>query len=291
MIAANLPCSSRSVRGHFPHVRPRSIGQFAVLLAGLAACAGKKPVQDRPPEPASKPMPSWLSKFPSACALGESGPTLVPTEALAEARRKARALLATRDASYKNRSATVVSSSNDKDDVRQLVFEQSEGTAQGTEILTMWYDSTGSGPSHVVGAAYAIACPADTTESETMEWARHWRGARVGPSWLYSNELHSGGQRLCVVGVCGPTLQPSDAHSNAEDVARLELAEAISIHATTASAVLDDDETLYAAVTRSCDSCQETAKAGRVVERWFDETGQGPIPYAGTAYALMCLER
>jgi hypothetical protein len=239
-------------------------------------------------EKTSKASPAWLTQFPSACAIGETGPTLVPTDALAEARRKARALLATKNADRKTRSATEVVTTNDESTVRQLVLEQSNGWVQNSEIVTMWYDALGIGPGRTPGSAYAVACPLQDIPPDTVNWIAHWREQRGGPSWLYSLTGKRG--HLCVVGVCGPTLNKSDATTNAEDIARVELAEAIGLHAESTSAVLEDDETLYAAVTNACDGCEEKAKAGKVADRWFDEKGDGPLPFAGTAYALMCLD-
>jgi hypothetical protein len=213
---------------------------------------------------------------------------LVPTDALAEARRKARALLATQDADHKTRSATVVSSSGDKTTVRELVLEHSQGTIQNSEIITMWYDARGVGPASASGSAYAVACPFRDVPADARTWITHWREERSGPAWLYT--LAGRSNRLCVVGVCGPTLNKSDASDNAEEIARAELAQAVSLHADTTSAVLEDDETLYATVTHSCDGCEEKAKGGKVVDHWFDDNGDGPLPFAGTAYALMCLD-
>jgi hypothetical protein len=266
-----------------------------MVLLLLASCAAKAPppvATPAPPTPATTKAetsgPAWLFRIPNACTMGESGPTLVPTDALAEARRKARALLATRHADRAHRSATAVVDATDQTKVREIVLETSEGTAHNAEIVTMWYDAGGSGPGRAPGCAYAVACPAHDVPPDTATWISQWREQRGGPQWLYA--LSGQPNRLCVVGICGPTLKESDAPTNAEDVGRLELAEAISMRAETTSAVLDDDETLYAAVTRPCETCQEQAKAGRVTERWFDSKGEGPLPYPGTAYALMCLD-
>ena len=231
--------------------------------------------------------PAWLVQFPSVCSVGESGPTLVPTDALAEARRKARALLATKSADRKTRSATAVVTSVNQSTVQQLVLEQSDGWTRNSEIVAMWYDTSGSGPETAAGSAYALACPLQDIPPDAVSWIAHWREQRGGPGWLYS--LAGDRPRLCVVGVCGPTLNKSDANTNAEENARAELAEAIALHANSVSAVFENDETLYAAVTKACDGCEEEAKAGLVVDRWFDEKGEGPLPFAGTAYALMCL--
>ena len=151
----------------------------------------------------------------------------------------------------------------------------------------MWYDTSGTGPGAASGSAYALACPLQDIPPDAARWIARFRERRGGPDWLYA--LVDDRNRLCVVGVCGPTLDKSSASTNAEETARNELAEAVALHADSTSAVLEDDETLYAAVTKACDDCAEKAKAGKVVDRWFDEKGEGPLPFAGTAYALMCL--
>ena len=196
-------------------------------------------------------------------------------------------MLATKSADRKIHSANAVVSSGNQSTVRQLVLEESNGWVQNSEIVTMWYDASGSGPGVAPGSAYAVGCPLQDLPPDAVRWIAHWRERRGGPTWLYS--LTGDRSRLCVVGICGPTLNKSDASTNAEETARAELSEAIALHADSASAVLEGDETLYAAVTHACDDCEEKAKAGKVTDRWFDEKGEGPLPFAGTAYALMCL--
>ena len=266
---------------------------FLLLLllpvAGLA-CAGRSSQPSHPVAAAplsKKAGPAWLTQFPAVCTIGESGPTLVPTDALAEARRQARALLATKNADRKTRSTTAIVMSDNQTTVQQVVLEQSNGWIQNSEIVTMWYDAFGLGPGAAPGSAYAIACPLQDLPPDAARWITRWREQRGGPAWLYA--MSGDPSRLCVVGVCGPTLKKSDANTNAEETARTELAEAIALHAESTSAVLEGDETLYAAVTKACDGCEEQAKAGVVEDRWLDEKGEGPLPFAGTAYALMCV--
>lgn len=232
------------------------------------------------------PGPAWLQRFPAACSLGQSGPTLRPTDAIAEARRKARALLASARAEQNVRAATVVVETDDKTDMRQIVLEQGQGWIRESEIVAMWYDVAGVATDRAAGSAYALACPSRNAPADASTWIAGWRERRAGPSWIFSLP----GQRLCVVGLSAPTIEAGDAKTNADDEARTELAQAIALHASSASAVLEGDETLYAAVTTTCGDCAEKAKAGKVAERWFDERGEGPLPYSGTAYTLMCLE-
>jgi hypothetical protein len=296
---ARSSSSKDSVRGHRRDVRIGFAGKAVVLVAGLATCASRQQLpisQPTPPSPetpaaaalSAKAGPEWLYKFPTVCAVGETGPTMIPTDALAESRRKARARLATRNADHHtNRSATAVIDSTEQIKVRQIILENSVGTVQNAEIVTMWYDAVGSGPAHAPGSAYAMACPSNNVPPDAATWISRWREQRGGPHWIYT--LPGQSNRLCVVGICGPTVKQSDASTNAEDIARKELAEAISMRAESTSAVLND-ETLYAAVTTPCETCEERAKAGRIIERWFDDRGDGPFPYPGTAYALMCLD-
>ena len=96
--------------------------------------------------------------------------------------------------------------------------------------------------------------------------------------------------RMCAVGLSGPTLVPEDADANAEASAREQLAAAIAVKAKTATAIFDNDEVLYGAVTEVCETCEKTAEQGRIAARWRDDRGEGPLPYPGTSYALMCMD-
>ena len=111
---------------------------------------------------------------------------------------------------------------------------------------------------------------------------------RGGPSWIY--DLPASERRLCAIGVSGPTLDSGDAGGNAESAARIEIAQALALHVRGATAILDDD-VLFGAATHACDGCADAAAAAQVVDRWSDERGAGPIPFPGTTYAFLCMER
>lgn len=162
-----------------------------------------------------------------------------------------------------------------------------KGTTRNSQIVAMWYDQTGDRPTHLAGTAYAVACPVREIPPDVADWIGQWQKRRGGPDWIYA--LASNPQRLCVVGVSGPTIDEERSRAYAEEWARSELAQAIELRSHSASAVLDDQEILYAAVTSPCDSCAELAKAGSVVESWQDKKGEGPIPLPGTTYVLMCM--
>jgi hypothetical protein len=266
---------------------------WGVMLAAAMGCGSAgAPAPARPRaaagQTAARDVPSWLTDLPVGCELGDSGPTLVPSDALAEARRRARARLVTRTAPVTTKSIEVVSgASGEKDERREVTLEQAQGWVRNSEIVALWYDARGEGPERAPGCAYAVACLlGDGRPDASSAAARDLAARQPGPRWLYAAPAGSAG--LCAVGISGPTLEAGDAEANAEAAARVELGDASALHAQTATAIYEDD-VVYAAVTHSCDGCTAAAAGARVAGRWLDARGEGPIPFPGTAYALLCL--
>jgi hypothetical protein len=264
------------------------------MLAAVTACSSTgAPAIARPGaaavRPAAHEAPPWLTNVPAGCALGDSGPTLVPSDALAEARRSARARLVTRTAAVTTKSIEVVTgAAGEKDERREVTLEEAQGWVRNSEIVALWYDARGVGPEGAPGCAYAVACLLGDGRLDASSAAARALAARQrGPRWLYA--LPAGTAGLCAVGISGPTLQADDADANAEAAARAELADASALHARTATAIYEDD-VVYAAVTHACDGCAAAVAGARVAGRWVDALGEGPIPFSGTAYAFLCLD-
>lgn len=220
--------------------------------------------------------------------MGDSGPTLKPTDALAEARRRARARLATSHATIKTKNIAVTTNVEGQDTQTEVTLEQAEGSVKNSAIAAMWYDENGSGPENAAGCAYAVACPRGAGGGAVEAWPAESLQGRAGPRWVYDVPHETG--RICAVGLSGPTLISADADANAEQSAREQLAAAIAFKAKTATAIFDNDEVLYGAVTEICDTCEESAAQGRITARWRDDRGEGPLPYPGTSYVLVCME-
>jgi hypothetical protein len=130
-------------------------------LACATACGPAPPPRARPPTtPSSAPAggPAWLRTYPRGCALGQSGPTLRPTDALREARRRAQALLLPRVATIRVRATQVTRTAPAGTQVREIVLEESEGWVRRSLVAALWYDDRGAGPGGAAGAAYALAC-------------------------------------------------------------------------------------------------------------------------------------
>ncbi|MDB4983637.1 MAG: hypothetical protein JWM82_4389, partial [Myxococcales bacterium] len=228
---------------------------------------------------------AWLTAQPEGCALGQSGPTLKPTDALREARRRARASLITAVEKINQRAVSVVGSSGARDQHHEVILEQVEGWVRRSTIVALWYDDRGTGPNGAPGTAYAAACLADVSPPATRASVARTEAHRAAPAWVYGVASPNG--QLCAAGVSGPTMDAEDARANAEASARAELAEGIAAHVKLAAGIFDD-ETLVGAVTDVPESCRAQAAAARVVASWTDERGVGPVPSPGMSYAFVC---
>lgn len=267
-------------------------------LAALVGIAGLTPFSGgcgstsppRPAAPVQRDAEShWLTSQPQGCALGQSGPTLRPTDALREARRRARASLITAIEKINQKAVSVAGSAGARDQHHEVILEQAEGWVRRSTIVALWYDERGSGPNGAPGTAYAAACLADAGPPETRasvaSFVSRLEAGRAAPAWVYGVSSPSG--QLCAAGVSGPTMDDKDARANAEASARAELAEGIAAHVKLAAGIFDD-ETLVGAVTDVPESCRAQAAQGRVVATWTDERGAGPVPFAGMTYAFVC---
>jgi hypothetical protein len=265
---------------------------YAFAAAALA-CVGCGTAQSSAPttrvQDDATAAREWLTRQPEGCALGQSGPTLKPTDAFREARRRARAALVTAVEKVQQKSAQVATQGGGADRHHEVILEQSAGWVRRSTIVALWYDDRGTGPGGAAGTAYAAACLGEGAPDSTRAWMASVESRRAAPAWIYGGTAGKG--ELCAMGVSGPTLEPKDAPVNAEASAREELAEALAARVKLAVGIFQDDdaiETVSGAVTEVGDAERERAKAARIVARWSDERGVGPIPFPGTAYARAC---
>jgi hypothetical protein len=261
---------------------------FPLLVAGLGC--GTAPAA---PAPATRDDAAaareWLTRQPEGCALGQSGPTLKPTDAFREARRRARAALVTAVEKVQQKSAQLSAQGGRTDSHHEVILEESAGWVRRSTIVALWYDDRGTGPGGAAGTAYAAACLGDGAPESTRSWMASVEARRAAPAWIYGGAAAKG--ELCALGVSGPTMDPKDAPVNAEASAREELAEALAARIKLAVGIFQEDdvtETVTGAVTEVGDAERERAKAARIVAKWSDERGAGPIPFPGTAYARAC---
>jgi hypothetical protein len=260
-------------------------------LAALFVCAGCGTANKAAPTgPAqvndAAAARDWLVRQPEGCALGQSGPTLKPTDAFREARRRARAALVTAVEKIQQKSAAVAAHSGGRDSHHEVILEQTEGWVRRSTIVALWYDERGTGPNGAAGTAYAAACLGEDAPPSTREWMTAMEARRAAPAWVYGGPSGSG--ELCAIGIAGPTMDPKDGPVNAEASAREELAEALAARVKLAVGIFED-ETVSGAVTEVGDGERERAAQAGIASKWMDDRGVGPIPFPGTAYARACL--
>jgi hypothetical protein len=266
----------------------RALAALAGIATVSGGCGSTPP--SRPAAPSRRDAErTWLTTQPQGCALGQSGPTLRPTDALREARRRARASLVTAIEKINQKAVSVVGSGGARDQHHEVILEQVEGWVRRSSIVALWYDDRGTGPNGAPGTAYAAACLADAgppaTRASVASFVAGLEAGRAAPAWVYG--VASPGGQLCAAGASGPTMEDKDARANAEASARAELAEGIAAHVKLAAGIFDD-ETLVGAVTDVPERCRAQAAQGRVVATWTDERGVGPVPLPGMAYAFVC---
>lgn len=263
---------------------------FAAALAGtfVTGCGAARSnahVVAQPRDDATAAN-EWLTRQPEGCALGQSGPTLKPTDAFREARRHARAALVTAVEKIQQKSASRDRARGGRQDHDEVILEQTEGWVRRSTIVALWYDDRGVGPGGAAGTAYAAACLNELAPESTRAWIGEMERRRAAPAWIYGGASPRG--QLCALGVSGPTMNPADAPVNAAASAREELAEALAAHVKLAVGIFDD-ETLSGAVTEVGDGERARASAASISATWTDAGGVGPIPFPGTAYARACL--
>lgn len=145
--------------------------------------------------------PKWLNDPGDSCAIGTSGPTLNPTNSLYQAENDARVALVSAIMGVEIKSALVYG-----EKTRIVDFTTVDGTVPGLATRQFWTDQCGDGPLKTKQVVYVQAC------IET-------RGTD------------------CTFGVSGPTLEEDDARTNAEEDAKLRIAEARSVRVQSATLV------------------------------------------------------
>jgi hypothetical protein len=257
----------------------------SIFVTGCGAARTIAPVAAQPRDDATAAR-EWLTHQPEGCALGQSGPTLKPTDAFREARRRARAALVTAVEKIQQKSAARDRARGGRQDHDEVILEQTEGWVRRSTIVALWYDDRGVGPGGAAGTAYAAACLNQLAPESTRAWMAEMERRRAAPAWIYGGPGARG--QLCALGVSGPTMNPADAPVNAAASARDELAEALAAHVKLAVGIFDD-ETLEGAVTQVGEAERARARAASISATWTDANGAGPIPFSGTAYARACL--
>ncbi|MCR9092763.1 MAG: hypothetical protein NXI30_00965 [bacterium] len=250
------------------------------LVACFVSCAGAErggpPVVDRFEPP--RPVAAWVDQPPVRCAVGSSGPTLNPRNAIRYSRVAAIDALAAGSLSVDVQSITGTGSRGEF----EMTTQSLSGVLADARIAALWAETNpGMQGRARLRQVHALACfpDADLSGLPDLEY----------PRWLI--EAPSAAERVCATGISGPTWKAEDQEASALGDARLALA--IALESRIEKRVFDDGRGV-ARMAREIDpspsALRRAAGAEALEERWLDEDGEGPLGLPGVLYGLVCVE-
>jgi hypothetical protein len=241
----------------------------ALVCLGLALASAACRTTPRPPD-----WWAWRAQPPQGCALGTSGLTLYPGDALRQARADALTGLLRRF------DETEVESESFDDGTERYAWthQVSRGRLARSRVVSLWRDAGGA---YGDAAVYALACE---------EGVRPDAAPLVEtPTWFMNPPSTPG--RICAPAVAGPTLFPGDQRPAAIADGRQALAEVLESEIE--QIVVDDERfRVYELSTLSpTQRARALAATARDLEReWMDEEGTGPLAVRHTLYGVICAE-
>lgn len=248
------------------------------LVACFVSCAGVEGGGIAERVEAPRPAAVWVEAPPDRCAVGSSGPTLDPREAIRHARVSAIEALAAGSLSVEVQSITGSGSHGDF----QMTTQALSGVLADARIAALWAETNPGRKGRArVRQVYALACFPDADLAGLPDVAY--------PRWLI--EAPGGEGRVCATGIAGPTWKPEDQERSALDDARLALA--IALESRIEKRVFDDGRGV-ARTAREIEPSSAAMRRAAEVEafeaRWLDEVGAGPLGLRGVLYGLVCVE-
>lgn len=268
-------------RVNWKSMRAASLLGFA---ACLVSCAGSdsRPVSDdrsaTSVRASQRTLVSWVDAPPTDCAVGSSGPTLNPRNAIRYARLSAIEVLASGSLSVDVQTISGVSSRGSFEVSAQAL----SGTLVNARIVALWADTEAAGEvRRRIRQVYALACwpHASLRELPRLDY----------PRWLIEPPTDEG--RICATGIAGPTWKKDDQEISALRDARLALA--IALESRIEKRIFDDGHGVAKMARQIDPSANALARAATADELdldWLDEAGTGPVGLPGVLYGLACIE-
>jgi hypothetical protein len=259
-----------------PLLRIATLGARAATLFGLAACAASGPGAGA----AHRELASWAAAPPPGCAVGASGPTLNPRDAIRAARLAAIEALAAEGLAVDVQTI----SGEGPDGSFEIAAQALSGSLENARIVALWADveshaSLASTPR--IRRVQALACWPDAVPRDLP--------APDYPGWILQSPAEAG--RVCATGIAGPTWKPADQPASALRDARRALA--VALESRIEKRIFDDGRGI-ARIARRVEpsaTARERAAGAEALERaWLDAEGNGPLGLPGVLYGLACIE-
>lgn len=223
---------------------------------------------------------------PSWCVVGSSDSTLYPADAIRQADDAARMHAASRVLGSRVRAAE--RSSSGADEPVSVAIDETRGRMRGVAVLGWWRDVHGEGPHGQCetgcnpNTVWAVACPLGAERLAPAALPQAFAGDL--PQWLA--QPPSARDRLCAVGMSGPTLHAGEASSLATEDGRRRLA---MLRCTEVDDVRVDRGTRawrFVGQRPSGDAVEDDS--AEEIASWVDTDGIGPLGEPGRVYALVC---
>jgi hypothetical protein len=280
----------------------------ALALCALAiSCGGAQPAvkSDEPrlnrwgkpiPKEGTK-APAWVDRAPEQTrtrfyAVGVSGPTFWPQDALANAQEDARGRLALSLSSHLEvlgRSAESAGSKGGSQKQLDLTKEATDLVVQNSRIEATWIDEAGARGEAGSTWALAVLDTGASRASGDIEANGAKKKGNAMPGWL--DRLPAGSGRIYAAGYSGPTFQPEAALDYAGEAALDNLCAALRSHVQAYTLIVETGTGLSVdEFSRAEDPDaafkELVKKSARVEAVWVDEQGARPGDPPGSVWAL-----
>ncbi len=264
---------------------------LALLLpcVALAGCASSAPAKK--PAAASAPAPGWVKDPPQVngrvYAIGMSGPTYWPQDALNHAQEDARGKLAI--ALGAQMEVLTKRAETEKDSTHlDLIKAATDMVVQNSQIEATWTD--GKGELSDAGSVFALAfISLDKAHVLGKEQAVETSKEKGVPAWL--ERLPSQAGRIYAYGYSGPTFRTDDAQGYAQDDAVDNLAKALRSHVQAYQLLIENNTGLsvdeFSRTESPDDAFRDLIKKKSKIDTvWTDKKGAKAGYPAGSVWAL-----
>ena len=256
----------------------------AVSLLGLSACAFSASDREtesqaqRQAEAAHDPFSRLVAEVPVGCAVGSSGPTLNPGNSIRYARLSAVEALAEGSLEIDVQTISGIGPNGSF----ELASQALSGTLANARVRALWADvDDASGGRRRVRQVFALLCWPNVVVQGLPEPGY--------PPWLLA--LPGESDRICAVGIAGPTRKRSAQSASALREGRLAIA--VALESRIEKRILDQGRGV-AKIARQVDpstaALGRAATASELESEWYDDVGRGPIGLPGVLYGLVCIE-
>ena len=245
----------------------------------MLVCAALACKSDEAP---TEPVPSWLQMAPNGCAIGFSGPTLNPGDAVRYARRDSLRQLAVTDTSalvHVESELYVAGSRQQRGG--EFTRQEIEAAVRDSRIVALWAERTRDPRSMTkVRHVYAMACHPGAEPAGLDDPGF--------PSWLLNLPDRDG--EICAIGVGGLTYDPRDQEPGTLGDGRNALAEALDSRLHQIIIDTGEGNPRVASELATTEAARARAESAEELdEQWSDQQGNGPLGLKGVLYGLVCI--